>query len=542
MDDPEMRGDEKILVRTQAIHVKSMSFEGILTNKRIILIDRIKNLLPPKEIPLATIKEVDGGENAIREPTLNLAVIGKAGDVRQMILTFSRDVGGNRLTERDEWIRDIRECTSSSFEQVIRKVIPGGEHAQQAEKRPVHTHFDSGSVSPAPQQAPAPATSGLILGTFCTKCGNQVPDGSEFCNQCGARIIPANAEVPAYTPPAPAPAPVAATRKERPIDWDIQTIEPLIEKSSIRIPRDPLRAVPTPPVKVTAPVEPTPSETTVQGADAPVTTPPVQPAAAPASTPLIAGKPSKPSARRFIPRLFSPKDLPPTPLVPGSMPTAPPAMPQAPRKSRRGTMKYVAIALVVIIIIAVAAFVVLPKLGSGSAGSPSGGTPAVTGTVTGMVTKAPTAGPAVTIVGAEPTAVAIPPTGIIVYVNYLGGWKGIYGPADNLQKITNSGERIYTLDNANGTIQASFWKLDGSSHEITVAIYKDGKELTKGVTSARYGKVTLSADATTGVAQPPVIGGDTGTAAATTAATSQTTTIAGNVTATIKSTVVTTTP
>ena len=213
MDDPEMRGDEKILVRTQAIHVKSISFEGILTNKRIILIDRIKNLLPPKEIPLATIREAAGGENTIREQTLILSVIGRAGDVRQMILTFSSDGGGNRINERDEWVRYIRECTSSSFEQVIRKVIPAGE--------PVHPPVDIASVPYAPpkapvQPAPVSATPGLVFGTFCTKCGNQVPGDSEFCNKCGARILRAETEPPVYATSQPAPVPAPSRQKGTP--------------------------------------------------------------------------------------------------------------------------------------------------------------------------------------------------------------------------------------------------------------------------------------------------------------------------------------
>ncbi|MFA5221185.1 MAG: zinc-ribbon domain-containing protein [Methanoregula sp.] len=493
MDDPEMRGDEKILVRTQAIHVKSMSFEGILTNKRIILIDRIKNLLPPKEIPLATVKEVEGGENAIRELTLILSVIGKTGDVRQMILTFSRASGGNRLSERDTWLQYIREYTSSSFEQVIRKVIPGPGPAAQ-------TYTDNARVPPAPP-APEPASPGFVLGTFCTKCGNQVPENSEFCNKCGARVVLPDSEPPAYSSPQPAAAPVAG-RQHRPIDHEIQTIEPLIKKSSVKAPSDPLRAVPNRPAKPAAHVEITPADIMGLEENAPF---PGTPGITPPARAPIAGKPSKPSARRFIPRLFSPKDLQPTPLVPGSMPTAPPAKPLSPRKSGRGKMLYVAIAVIVIIIIAAAAVMVLPKLGSGSSVISPSTTPKVTGTVTGTVTQSVTAGPAVTIVRAEPTPLAIPATGVYVYVDYLGGWTGTFGPAADLQKRTDSGERMYEVENATGSIQASFWKLDGSSHEITVAIYKDGKELTKGVTSASKGKVTLSADVTTGVALPPVV-------------------------------------
>ena len=125
MDDPELQGDEQILIRTQGVHVKSISFEAILTNKGIILVDRLKNLLPPKEIPLTTIQSIEPGENAIRDLTITLGVITKAGGARQMVLTFSREGGGNRIKERDEWVRQIRGYIIPSFEQVIRKVIPG---------------------------------------------------------------------------------------------------------------------------------------------------------------------------------------------------------------------------------------------------------------------------------------------------------------------------------------------------------------------------------------------------------------------------------
>src|SRR5512136_1739902 len=112
MADPELRSDEKVLVRTPGVYVKSIPFEGILTNKRIILIDRAKNLLPPKEIPLVTIKEAEPGENAIRDQIITLSVMAKTGENRQMILTFSRQAGGNRIKERDAWVRTIKENAS----------------------------------------------------------------------------------------------------------------------------------------------------------------------------------------------------------------------------------------------------------------------------------------------------------------------------------------------------------------------------------------------------------------------------------------------
>ena len=131
MGDPDLRSDEMVLVRTQEVYVKSIPFEGILTNKRIVLVDRAKNLLPPKEIPLATIKDVEGGENAIRDPVVTVTVITRSGETRQIVLTFTRTAGGNRIKERDEWVKTLKENVSSSFEQVIRKVIPGTDQPQR---------------------------------------------------------------------------------------------------------------------------------------------------------------------------------------------------------------------------------------------------------------------------------------------------------------------------------------------------------------------------------------------------------------------------
>ncbi len=125
MGDPELRSDESVLLRTQGIFVKSIPFEGILTNKRIILVDRATNIIPQKEISLVTLKDFQAGENAIRDQIITLSVMAKTGETRQMILTFSRQTGGNRIKDRDDWMRVLKENTSSSFEQVIRKVIPG---------------------------------------------------------------------------------------------------------------------------------------------------------------------------------------------------------------------------------------------------------------------------------------------------------------------------------------------------------------------------------------------------------------------------------
>ena len=158
MGDPELRSDETIILRTQGIFVKSIPFEGILTNKRIILIDKAKNLLPQKEIPLVTIKDIVVGENAIRDQIITLSVVARSGEIRQMILTFSRQTGGNRIRERDAWAKALKENISSSFEQVIRKVIPGRGPAPRKSEHTVPPRIEI--VSPGSRKIPpVPKTS-----------------------------------------------------------------------------------------------------------------------------------------------------------------------------------------------------------------------------------------------------------------------------------------------------------------------------------------------------------------------------------------------
>ena len=254
MGDPELRSDESILLRTQGIFVKSIPFEGILTNKRIILVDRATNILPQKEIPLVTLKDFQAGENAIRDQIITLSVMTKTGETRQMILTFSRQTGGNRIKERDDWLRVLKENTSSSFEQVIRKVIPGVGQSPKKTTRaaPPRIEVISSPVShnvPAAEKtavkkegediapikkiiktSPAPSSSSSAVkefdasppgfGTYCSRCGNRVPDGSRFCNRCGSQIVVPGNMAASTTPKAAAPQPTVAEHAARTIQPD----------------------------------------------------------------------------------------------------------------------------------------------------------------------------------------------------------------------------------------------------------------------------------------------------------------------------------
>ena len=514
MGDPDLRSDEIVLVRTQGVYVKSIPFEGIITNKRIVLVDRAKNLLPPKEIPLATIKDVDGGENAIRDPFITVTVITRSGETRQMILTFSRTAGGNRNPERDEWVKTLKENVSSSFEQVIRKGTPGfdqphkspkpvpsprievnGAPAQPAGTRPLpKKEMDTYQpikkiIENAPSKiqtsAKEPDTPSYGYGTFCSRCGNKVPEGSGFCNRCGSSIIPPGSNAPATT------VPDQRAHVQRPVEREILTIEPLIEPSPEKVPAVQMRSdIPEPMVQKTAP--PTRS---------PLYDPVPEPVATPEFAPAVTAPKPKPAKQPLIPRLFSPKELAPTPLNPASMPTAASPPPKKPRRAIRMPDKKVFIAIgviILLIVIALAGVVFVYPMISGIGSSIPGSATEVPVTTSTPVSPGTIAIPVAT---AAPVA---PATGVYAHISYIGGWKGTYGMPAVLQSVTNSGERFFEIVNATGPVQVTAEKLDGSTrHELVVEIYKNGGLLTTGKTTEGFGKVTVSADATTGVAQAP---------------------------------------
>ena len=473
MADPELQGDEHVLIRTQDVHVKSISFEAILTDKRIILVDRLKNLLPPKEIPISTIQSIEPGENAIRDLTIAMGVITKSGGVRQMVLTFSREGGGNRAEERDDWIRQIRAHLTPSFEQVMRRVIPGMEppgpaagtrtpSAFSAETTPVRiksaTHSTEQRQSPLPQPAPAEDS---ILGTYCTRCGTKVPEGSGFCNKCGARITLAEEATPAPVAPAGPAYTETVARQEPPAPQNFRPAPPAPESYP------PVRPAPAP-SRSPAPVQP--------GASAP-------------------SAPYPDEKRRQNPKLFSPKDLPPTPLVPSSMPTTVHRLPKKPR-NRKKIVLAVGI-IVIILIVAVIGIAVIPKLGMLSTHSSGSSTPgSVTPTTTTAAPSASSAGSTTAgtaVVVATQTPANIPTTGVAVSVSYIGGFKGSYNADGNTTTIANSGSKVYEIDNATGLVSATFQKTDDTTtHALTVGIYNNGKMLVSNASSASYGSVTVS--------------------------------------------------
>ncbi len=90
------------------------------------------------------------------------------------------------------------------------------------------------------------------------------------------------------------------------------------------------------------------------------------------------------------------------------------------------------------------------------------------------------------------TQVTIPVTGVFVKVSYIGGFSGTYGANGVMQKVRNSGTRLYEITNETGNVSATFIKEDGSTkHDITVELWKNGKSLTSARNSTPFGTASI---------------------------------------------------
>jgi len=498
---PELGSDESVILQAHNIKVKSVVFEAVLTNKRLILIDGKKGLIPPQEILIINIRTVDGGENAIRDPLLTFSISSVGGTARQMILTFPRVASGERKRERDDWLKALTAQISSidnypvvpdttvsdqlsSQSTVITPPSPPVSPVASSPKkkieitRPIRNIVESAPAMPRPIE-----TTTLPIGSFCSRCGSRVPPESVFCNRCGTPVV-SSTDVPAVPPAINSPPPVVAQfapsvvpqvqiatppvfglggdHKERTLDEVIHSIEPLIEDSKPRS-SEPAPLVPR--------HYPAPSSVVETPAVAPLTEPA---ALSPSGEPV-------------------PADATPS--------TSPPPIPQAvpapsPKKGKLVTIA--ALAIVILVVIGgIAIF-------SNSLGT-TPVTPVITPTITPIpivitktATPTPSPTPAITQIAIQtPTSqpqFAIPPNGVWVRINYSGKYSGTYGTPGSQATVEDTGDHLYSLSTVDGPVVASIQKMDGSSNTLAIEVYKNGVLSGSDTTKLPKGTIDIQVD------------------------------------------------
>jgi hypothetical protein len=539
MGDPDLYSDESIRLTAGNIIVKSAPFDAILTNKRIILVDIRKKHIPQQTILLATVRTVEMGENAIRDPVITLSVMTNTGSTRQMLLTFSKKAGGDRRRECEDWVKALKEATASQSKTFSTTVPAPSAREPKPEPeviappqirmtstaavkknieiaRPIKKIVETGPVPPKPIE-----TSSLPEGAFCSRCGNRVPPGSTFCNHCGTKVVLPGEQVPLAEPappatpvpapvvsPAPAPTvepPVApASAQGTPVVWPV--ITPVTSSTP---PSPPIVSVPTPPVRpieeVIHSIEPLIEDSVPRTEPAPLIGKDMTP------LPGATGIPETSGAVPAQPPLTPPAgdggaQVPKTPVPPSSDAPSPvpPSLPPVPEfrpaaKKPRGLV-IAAIAILAIVVIAAVFVFANPFRGTGTPGvtitpTPTATIPVVT---TASVTTAPTTSPPVTtLVTTLPTTPAqprIPATGVWIRITYTGMFSGTYGTPGLVAEVTSTGDRLYQVATDTGPVVASIKKQDGSGDKLTVAVYKDGELMKTASTTAPSGTLDFLAE------------------------------------------------
>jgi hypothetical protein len=491
MGYPDLKSDETIILTAQQVKVKSVPFELVLTNRRLIIIDSEKNVVPTQQIPLVTIRNVTAGENAIRDPVITLTILTDTADTREMALTFAMQTAGERKREAGEWVKALRKYIT---EAVSYPVEMAPDTQAPVETRQDHTGtpgikkkieiarpikkimVDTSHMPPKPVE-----TSTLPEGSFCGRCGNRMPPGSTFCNRCGTKVAaPTGQETVSSTPEQITTAPATTTawpgdHRGRPIEQIIHSIEPLIEDSVPRTETTP--AIPEPEQALYVPPE-------VPSAPATETTPAAEGTPAPGAEPAPAGAPTVPP-------------MPPIPPLP--------PVPAAPRKKRS---KILAAAIILIVIIAVAAggFMIMKNMQKSAVVTPvTTTTPIPTATIP---TAKPTTVVPTVVTTAVPTTpqVLIPQTGVWVEVTYDKTYTGQVGTPGSQVAVTDTGDHFYIIPTSTGTVAVSLQKTDGSGDELNVIVYSDGTAVKTASTTTPMGRIDLQFALTAPTTPPtPVI-------------------------------------
>jgi hypothetical protein len=545
MGYPELDRDESIILETRNIKFKSISFDAILTNKRIILTDSKKNVIPSQNIALSTIRNVEAGENAIRDHFLILAIITDTGEKHQTVLTFVRQAGGERRRECSEWAKKLKNLIPSPIIETTPANIPvsngepvtkgevqtpaqGGATTTRPAKKKIETALPLGKITEKTPVAPIPKeTSSLPTGSFCSRCGNRVPFKSTFCNHCGTPIKHPSERTSASQPvitrvPVPPPAPLSPVTK-------VPVPPPAAQPVITSVPVPPL--TPLPPITRVTPPPPAPQLVIIE------TQVPVPPAAGSAGEyqgsqieqiihsiePLI--EDSVPRTQQSAPLVQKhdyqqkTESATPEPQAASSPQVLWPVLPNAEspvvssQESAVGEPEtpqphpvpgtagkkpnYLAIGILIIAILPIiAGLVIVANIMSGPSGGPVTATPVIT-IMTTIPTPPPqsTRTPVVTeTITPGPTQVMIPPNGVWVRASYPGNYIGLIGTPGNQIEVTGTGDKFYPISTSDGIVAAVLQKKDGSGDKIILEIYKNGVMLKRESSVTPKGIVEIQLD------------------------------------------------
>lgn len=121
-----LNSGESIVLTTHKVSVSYVSYDMMLTTRRLILVESGYARFEPRAIPFLNIESVSAGKIATDEPVITLSTRdpGSTGTPEQVNLIFSEQPGERRRRERDEWLRKLMGYIVSEREQATGTDIP----------------------------------------------------------------------------------------------------------------------------------------------------------------------------------------------------------------------------------------------------------------------------------------------------------------------------------------------------------------------------------------------------------------------------------
>ena len=226
MGSPYLSTNETIVLSAHDLIINTVSAEAILTNQRLMLVDRTHPRILPQDIQFTAIETVTIGDDTGEDPVLSLSVVTPDGTRQPLAIIFPKKPRTERTAERDEWATRIRELSLTAQEETgvvamelfppwVPGPIPEEAIAGEAEEVvPAGTRFKGKSISERRSRAAGASkarTIGIVVAVLLIIAVVAV-----------AFIFYA----PAFTPQTPPPA---TTPEPTPVMTMPPTVEPTAE-------------------------------------------------------------------------------------------------------------------------------------------------------------------------------------------------------------------------------------------------------------------------------------------------------------------------
>ena len=111
MGSPYLSTNESIILSAHDIVINTVPAEAILTNQRLMLVDRTHPRLLPQDIPFSAIETVTIGDNSGNDPALSLSIVTPDGTRQPLGMIYPQAPRMNRTAERDEWAARLKELS-----------------------------------------------------------------------------------------------------------------------------------------------------------------------------------------------------------------------------------------------------------------------------------------------------------------------------------------------------------------------------------------------------------------------------------------------